>query len=99
MHTEHTATLHLPAPTVWPMVLGLGITMIAAGLVTNGTISLLGLVLSSMAAVGWFRNVLPHEKHEQITVTVSAQARNACADRSGSSRSAPGSARASAASA
>jgi hypothetical protein len=74
MHAEHTASLHLPAPTVWPMVLGLGITLIAAGLVTNETISVLGLVLSSMAAVGWFRNVLPREKQEQITVPVSAEA-------------------------
>ncbi len=74
MHTEHTATLLLPAPTVWPMVLGLGITLIAAGLITNETIAVLGLILSWMAAVGWFRNVLPHEKHEQITVPVSAEA-------------------------
>jgi len=72
MHTEHTASLHLPAPTAWPMVLGLGITLIAAGLITNEAITMLGLILSVMAAVGWFRNVLPLEKHEQITVPVSA---------------------------
>jgi len=71
-HTEHTASLHLPAPTAWPMVLGLGITLIAAGLITNEAIAALGLILSAMAAVGWFRNVLPSEKHEQITVPVSA---------------------------
>ena len=70
----NTASLHLPAPTVWPMVLGFGITLIAAGLITNVTIALLGLLLSAMAAVGWFRNVLPHEHHETVTVPVTAPA-------------------------
>jgi hypothetical protein len=54
------------------MVLGLGITLIAAGLITNEIIAALGMILSGMAAVGWFRSVLPSEKHEQITVPVSA---------------------------
>lgn len=54
------------------MVLGLGITLIAAGLITNVTIAVLGLLLSAMAAIGWFRNVLPHEQSETITVPVSA---------------------------
>jgi len=64
------ASLHLPAPTVWPMVLGLGITLIAAGLITAATITVLGLLLSVLAAIGWFRNVLPHEQHEMVEVPV-----------------------------
>jgi hypothetical protein len=65
---QATAQLHLPAPTVWPMVLGLGLTLCAAGLVTNVAIAALGLLLTAMAAVGWFRNVLPQEKHELVSV-------------------------------
>ena len=72
--TAHTASLHLPAPTVWPMVLGLGITLIAAGLITNVAIAVLGLLLSAMAAIGWFRNVLPHEHLEMVEVQLSAPA-------------------------
>jgi len=70
---QHTETVHLPAPTAWPMVLALGITLCAAGLVTSAVIFVLGLVLAVMAAVGWFRQVLPHEHHELVKVQVAAQ--------------------------
>ena len=56
------------------MVLGLGITLIAAGLITNVAIAALGLLLSAMAAIGWFRNVLPHEHLEMVEVQLSAPA-------------------------
>ncbi len=61
-------TIHLPAPTAWPFLLALGVTLIAASLVTNMAIGLLGLVLSFVSVVGWFRQVLPHEAHEQVEV-------------------------------
>ena len=67
-----SVTLHLPAPTIWPLVLGLGITLCLAGLITNFSITLLGLLLAAMAAVGWFRNVLPQEKHEAVQAAVEA---------------------------
>src|SRR5580658_8752254 len=59
--TPHGDTIHLPAPTAWPIVLALGITLVMAGVVTNGGISILGGVLAVTACVGWFRQVLPHE--------------------------------------
>src|SRR6267142_2331345 len=62
------STLQLPAPTAWPVVLAFGITLVFAGLVTNGSVSLLGALLSVAGAVGWFRNVLPHEAHESVPV-------------------------------
>ena len=62
------STLQLPAPTAWPVVLAFGITLVFAGLVTNGSVSLLGALLSIAGAVGWFRNVLPHEAHESVPV-------------------------------
>ena len=69
----HEEKLHLPAPTVWPMVLALGITLCIAGLVTSLTVSVLGLILTAMGMVGWFRNVLPHERHEEVAVRIAAK--------------------------
>ena len=66
----HTETIHLPAPTAWPFVLALGATLAFAGLVTNAAISVLGGVLILFGAVGWFRQVLPHEAHEDVPVVV-----------------------------
>ena len=68
-YTEmHPGTIHLPAPTVWPFLLGLGVTLIAAALVTSVWIGALGFVLFIVSAVGWFRQVLPHEAHEDVPV-------------------------------
>jgi len=58
----------LPAPTAWPFVTALGIALLAAGLVTQAVISLVGLVLALRGAVGWFRDVLPAEQHEAVRV-------------------------------
>ncbi len=65
----HTHTIHLPAPTAWPFMLALGITLISASLVTTAAIGMLGALLMIVSVVGWFREVLPHEKHEDIPVT------------------------------
>jgi hypothetical protein len=63
-----SGAIHLPAPTAWPFLLALGITLIAAALVTNIAIGALGLFLTIISVVGWFRNVLPHEAHEDVAV-------------------------------
>jgi hypothetical protein len=60
--------LHLPAPTAWPIVLAFGFTMLAAGLVTDLGVSLLGAVLMVAGCVGWFRQVLPVEQHEEVEI-------------------------------
>jgi len=62
------ANLALPAPTAWPFVTAFGLTLLAAGLVTQPVISLVGLVLALRGAVGWFREVLPVEHHEFVRV-------------------------------
>src|SRR5262245_28074875 len=59
-------TIELPAPTTWPMVLALGVTLTFAGLVTNTIVSAVGIVLSLLAGVGWWRQVLPIQKHEAV---------------------------------
>jgi len=56
----------LPAVTAWPMVLAFGCTLAAAGLVTSGGLSILGGVFVLAGCVGWFREVLPHEQHEEV---------------------------------
>ena len=61
-------TLEVPAPTAWPIVLAFGTTLLFAGLVTSMSVSVLGAVLMISAAIGWFRDVLPHEAHEAVVV-------------------------------
>jgi len=61
-------TVELPAPTAWPIVLAFGFTLLFAGLVTSVSVSLLGAILAIAGCVGWFRDVLPEEKHERISV-------------------------------
>ena len=58
----------LPAPTSWPIVLAFGITLLFAGLVTSPSVSILGAILAVAGCVGWFRDVLPHEKEETVDV-------------------------------
>jgi len=75
METPHTtpATMQLPAPTVWPIVLAFGLTLIFAGLVTSISVSILGAVLALAGTVGWFRDILPHEAHETVPVSDKAE--------------------------
>lgn len=61
-----------PAPTAWPIVMAFGITLIFAGMVTSEAVSILGAVLSVAGAVGWFRDVLPHEAHEELPLEAPA---------------------------
>jgi len=61
-------TVALPEPTAWPFVFALGAALIFAGLLTSASISVLGAVLYLAGAIGWFRQVLPHEHHEVIPV-------------------------------
>lgn len=63
-----TGKVNLPAPTPWPIVLAFGITLLFAGLLTSPSVSILGAILFVTGSVGWFRDVLPHEKEETIEV-------------------------------
>ncbi len=58
--------VHMPSPTVWPMVLAMGLTLIITGMVTSAAVSVLGLILSLASVIGWFREVLPHEAHQMV---------------------------------
>jgi len=67
-HSQPTHTVQLPSPTVWPLVLALGIALMVAGMVTHWVISLLGLVMVVPGVVGWFFEVLPQEHHVYVDV-------------------------------
>src|SRR6478672_10523617 len=65
---RRTDTVELPAPTAWPIVLAFGVMLLAAGMVTNVAVSVLGAILAVCGYIGWFRDVLPHEKMESVPV-------------------------------
>jgi hypothetical protein len=65
---ERLHSVELPAPTVWPMVVALGVTLGFAGLVTHLVVSVVGVALVLVAGVGWWRCVLPEAKVEYVPV-------------------------------
>jgi hypothetical protein len=60
--------VEVPAPTAWPLVLAFGFTLMFAGLLTNASVTVLGLVLAAAGCVGWFREVFPREHDERVPV-------------------------------
>src|SRR5208282_2415565 len=69
-----TDMIEVPAPTPWPIVLAFGVALLFAGLVTSEAVSVLGAIVAIAGAVGWFRDVLPHEAHEAVAVMPEAAA-------------------------
>jgi hypothetical protein len=63
------AALESPAPTAWPFILAFGVTLIFAGLLTSAAVTTLGVFLATAGCVGWFCQVLPHERHETLPST------------------------------
>jgi hypothetical protein len=61
-------SIEMPAPTAWPFVVAFGITLLFAGLVTHFAVSGVGLIVLLRGAFGWWRDVLPQEKHEWAPV-------------------------------
>jgi hypothetical protein len=61
-------SVSLPAPTAWPITLAFGVTLVFGGMVTSAAVSLLGGILVAAGCVGWFREVLPHEREERVAL-------------------------------
>jgi hypothetical protein len=72
MHTPQEKEGHepemieLPAPTAWPMIAALGVTLMAGGLVTHAIVSAVGVLLAMIGAVGWWKEVFPHQRLEYV---------------------------------
>jgi len=66
--SETPEHVNLPRPTVWPIMLALGLTLLAAGLMTNNKVSWAGAVLAVVGSVGWFLQVLPRDRHVEVPV-------------------------------
>jgi hypothetical protein len=65
---ERRDAVELPAPTGAPFVLAVGLTLAFAGIVTSPVVSVAGLLLALVGAVGWWRQVLPVERHERLAL-------------------------------
>src|ERR1700685_405730 len=61
-------TIDLSARTSWPIILAFGVSLVFAGLVTSVSLSILGAICAVAGGVGWFFDVLPHEKRESVPV-------------------------------
>lgn len=66
--TSAPVEIEVPASTAWPMVLSFGLTLMFAGLLTNVSVSVLGVVLAVAGCIGWFREVFPQEHEETVPV-------------------------------
>jgi hypothetical protein len=66
---ERSETIELPASTVWPLVVALGVTLAFTGLVTHVAVSVVGVVLALVGGDGWWRSVLPAERVERVPVS------------------------------
>lgn len=74
MQHEHAnatpESVELPRPTAWPLVLALGVSLIALSMVTSIAFFYLGLAFSIAAIGGWFLQIFPVEAHETVPVEV-----------------------------
>ena len=53
MNDHANPNIHLPAPSFWPIVLALGVALIAIGIIYTYMISAVGVLIMLSAIVGW----------------------------------------------
>ena len=71
MANENNSTsILIPAPTAWPFIAALGITLVFTGLVTHAAVSIVGAAVVLRAAIGWWFDVLPDQKEEIAAVSL-----------------------------
>jgi mono/diheme cytochrome c family protein len=59
----------MPRSTAWPIVLSLGVVMLALGVATDLSFSVVGGVLLAIGLVGWISQLLPGRGHEHEPLT------------------------------
>ena len=67
-NTSNPTHVSLPKPSVWPLLLALGVTLAAGGLIGIRVLTITGGVLALAGAIGWIVQVLPHDRHENVPV-------------------------------
>src|SRR5258706_2807083 len=73
MNKADSNSILVPAPTAWPFIAALGITLILAGLVTLLAVSVVGAIVLLRSSVGWWLEVLPEQKEEVVLVSPADQ--------------------------
>lgn len=71
--SEASNNIEVPAPGPWPFVTSFGLALLAAGLVTSFSVSVVGLVVILLGAVGWFRDVFPLPKEELVAIATTPE--------------------------
>ncbi len=61
-------SIEMPAPTLLPLVLALGLMLAFFGVIFQAYLIYLGLAISLIAAFGWWRQVIPTEAHEEVAL-------------------------------
>jgi hypothetical protein len=70
MNESSSGSIPVPAPTVWPFIAALGITLMFTGLVTHVAVTTVGAAVLLRAAVGWWFDVLPEQKEEAVPMGI-----------------------------
>ena len=52
-----TDEIHLPRPSVWPMVVAAGISLLCAGIALVLVISLIGALVLALGLSGWIQEI------------------------------------------
>jgi hypothetical protein len=59
----------VPAPTAWPLLAALGLTLILGGVVMHPAATIVGILVLLRAAVGWWLAVLPEQNEQPVPLT------------------------------
>jgi hypothetical protein len=70
VNEKESNSILLPAPSAWPFIAALGITLMFAGLMTHAVVSIVGVAVLLRAAAGWWLDVLPEQKEDAVLVSV-----------------------------
>src|SRR5437868_2801008 len=65
-------TVEVPRPTAWPMVLSLGVALLAAGVATSPAFLVLGGLIFVAGLAGWVGGLLPGRGHAEELMTAPA---------------------------
>jgi uncharacterized membrane protein YagU involved in acid resistance len=66
-------TVEMPRPNVWPMVLGLGIVLVAAGVALHIAFLVAGIAIFIAGLTGWIGQLLPGQGHHHEALVDPAQ--------------------------